>query len=125
MTEERLSEILSHWGVFNSRITEEVFADPHDKEGSNRTGIYIVKMKVHQHIPEWLPLDGLRVKVQYPNMKKQCNGCYENHLRKDCGNTVSCDKIPRPIKNFIRTDTFPLFTKQTVAGQLKVFFLGF
>ena len=46
MTEERLSEILSHWGVFNSRITEEVFADPHDKEGSNRTGIYIVKMKV-------------------------------------------------------------------------------
>ena len=44
-------------------------------------------MKVHQHIPEWLPLDGLRVKVQYPKMKKQCNGCYENHLRKDCGNT--------------------------------------
>ena len=90
VTEERLAEVLSHWGVLNSRITEEVFTDPHDNEGSNRTGIYIVKMKVHQHIPEWLPLDGLRVKVQYPGMKKLCNGCYGNHLRKDCNN----EKLP-------------------------------
>ena len=28
------------------------------------------------------------------------------------------DKIPRLIKNFKRTDTFPLITKQRVAGQL-------
>ena len=48
--------------------------------------ICVVRMMVHQHIPEWLSLDGLRVKIQYPKMKKQCNGCYENHLRKDCSN---------------------------------------
>ena len=28
------------------------------------------------------------------------------------------DKIPHLIKNFIRTDTYPLFTKHRVAGQL-------
>ena len=27
------------------------------------------------------------------------------------------DKIPRLVKNFIRTDTYPLFTKHRVAGQ--------
>ena len=35
-------------------------------------------------------MDGLRVKVQYPGMKKLCNGCYGNHLRKDCNN----EKLP-------------------------------
>ena len=86
ITEERLSEILTHWGVLNSRITEEVFNDPHDKEGSNRTGIYLVRMMIHQDIPEWLPAEGLRIKIQYAKIKKQFNNCYENHLRKDCEN---------------------------------------
>ena len=40
VTEERLNEVLSHWGVSSSKIMEEVFHDPYDKEGSNRTGIY-------------------------------------------------------------------------------------
>ena len=89
VTEERLNEILSHWGVISSRIREEVFNDPHDSEGSNRTGIYTVRMNLHQKIPEWLPLDGLRVRVQHQGMQKLCNGCYGHHIRKDC----SSDKI--------------------------------
>ena len=43
VTEERLNVVLSHWGVTSSKIMEEVFDDPHDKEGTNRTGIYTVK----------------------------------------------------------------------------------
>ena len=31
----------------SSRIQEEVFEDPHDKEGSNRMGIYTVRMVIH------------------------------------------------------------------------------
>ena len=84
VTEERLTEVLAHWGVMGSKIMEEVFHDPHDKEGSNRTGIYTVKMNLHQKIPEWLPLDGLRVKIQHKGIQKLCNTCYGNHLRKDC-----------------------------------------
>ena len=47
ITEERLNDVLSHWGVISSRIREEVFVDPHDKDGSNRTGIYTVRMYKH------------------------------------------------------------------------------
>ena len=65
ISEERLKEVLSHWGVFISRIREEVFRDPHDTDGSNRTGIYTVRMNLHQKIPEWLPLNGLRVRIQH------------------------------------------------------------
>ena len=60
--------------------------DPHNKDGSDRTGIYTVRMHLHQKIPEWLPLDGLRVQIQHPGMQKLCNGCYGDHLRKDCKN---------------------------------------
>ena len=83
---ERLCQVLSHWGVISSEIREEVFKDPFDQEGSNQTGIYTLRMFIHRDIPEWLPLEGLRVRIQYPRMKKLCNGCYENHLRKDCNN---------------------------------------
>ena len=43
VTEERLNEVLSHWGVLSSKIMEEVFHDPYDTEGSNMTRIYTVK----------------------------------------------------------------------------------
>ena len=33
VTEERLNEVLSHWGVMSSKIMEEVFHDPYDKDG--------------------------------------------------------------------------------------------
>ena len=84
VTEERLNEVLSHWGVLSSRIMEDVFHDPYDTEGSNRTGIYTVNMILHQKIPEWLPMDGLRIKIQHKGIQKLCSGCYGHHLRKDC-----------------------------------------
>ena len=86
ISEERLNNVLSHWGMISSRIREEVFLDPHDTEGSNRTGIYTARMNLHQKIPERLPLDGLRVRIQHQGMQKLCNGCYGHHLRKECQN---------------------------------------
>ena len=74
----------SHWGVLSSRIMEEVFHDLYDTEGSNRTGVYTVNMIQHQKIPEWLPMDGLRIKIQHKGIQKLCNVCYGHHLRKDC-----------------------------------------
>ena len=38
----------------------------------------------HQKIPEWLPLDGLRIKIQHKGMQKLCSVCFGHHLRKDC-----------------------------------------
>ena len=41
-------------------------------------------MIMDNEIPELLPLDGLRVKLQYRGVPKLCTGCYGKHLRRDC-----------------------------------------
>ena len=69
ITEERLKAALSHWGTVTTEIKEDLFTDPHDSEGTNRTGIYSLRMIMDNEIPELVPLDGLRVKLQL----KHCN----------------------------------------------------
>ena len=39
ITESRLKGALSNWGIVTTTIREELFTDPHDSEGMNRTGI--------------------------------------------------------------------------------------
>ena len=53
--------------------------DPHDKEGTNRTGIYSLKMILDSEMPEIIPLEGLRVKLQYQGVERQCNLCFGKH----------------------------------------------
>ena len=62
---------------------EEVFEDPLDPDGTNRTGIYVLRIKLSQEIPELIPLDGLRLKIMHHQVKKLCTRCYEPHLRKN------------------------------------------
>ena len=64
---------------------EEVFDDPLDKDGTNRTGVYILKIIPHMEIPELIP-NRERVKIQHYQVARLCTGCYERHLRKDCKN---------------------------------------
>ena len=95
-------EVLTHWGTLMSEIREETFEDPHDKEGTNRTGIYCAKVKFHQQMPEWLPLDGLRIKIQYHNIQRLCSNCYGKHLRKECTNSKkTCTDY---VKDFARSN---------------------
>ena len=84
VSENKLRAGLSHWGTITSEIKEELFIDPHDSEGTNRTGVYMLKMIVDQEIPEILPIEGLRVKLQYQGVKKLCTACFGKHLRKNC-----------------------------------------
>ena len=84
VTEERLKNALSYWGSVTTTIQEEVFTDPHDSDGTNRTGIYTVRMIMESELPEMIPLDGLRLKIQYQGVSKLCTGCYGKHLRKNC-----------------------------------------
>ena len=84
LTGERLKEALEHWGELTTEIKEEVFVDPHDKDGTNRTGVYVVRMRMDNELPELIPIDGLRVKCQYHTVKKLCTSCYGKHLRKNC-----------------------------------------
>ena len=61
-----------------------MFDDPLDPDGTNRTGIYLLRMKLSKEIPELIPLDGLRLKVIHHQVRKLCTRCYEAHLRKNC-----------------------------------------
>ena len=84
VTEEKLKEALSNWGKVKSEIKEELFLDPHDNDGTNRTGTYLLNMIIDTEIPEIIPLEGLRVKLQYQGVRKLCTICFGRHLRKDC-----------------------------------------
>ena len=72
MTFKKLKVVLYNWGTVKMEIKEELFLDPHDSEGTNRTGINLLNMIIHLEIPEIIPLEGLRVKLQYQGVAKLC-----------------------------------------------------
>jgi hypothetical protein len=46
---------------------------------------YIVDLTIGDHLPEWMPMFGKKVRIYYHGMRKQCSNCYDlDHLRKDC-----------------------------------------
>jgi hypothetical protein len=37
------------------------------------------------HVPEWLPMYGKKVRIFYHGMKRQCNGCFHlDHMKWEC-----------------------------------------
>ena len=58
IAEEKIKLGLSYWGDVLSEISEETFHDPHDKEGTNRTGTYSVTIRLSKPIPQWIPMGG-------------------------------------------------------------------
>ena len=84
LSRERLKSALSNWGEVLSEPKEEVFLDPLDPDGTNRTGTYLLRIKLSKEIPELIPLDGLRVKIIHHQVTKLCTRCYDTHLRRDC-----------------------------------------
>ena len=65
-------------------MVEDVFEDSEDSEGENTTGIYSVKMRLYNNIPQLLPIDGRRIKIYYRNIIKLCSSCFGTHNRREC-----------------------------------------
>ena len=84
--EKTIVEALSNWGELATDLKEELFHDPHDSEGTNRTSNYSVMMKINGNIPQLLPLWGKRVKIYYKGINKLCTCCFEKHQRSTCKN---------------------------------------
>ena len=53
-------------------------------DGTNQTGIYLMRIKPTAEIQELIPLDGLRLKIIHHQVKKLCTRCFDAHLRKNC-----------------------------------------
>jgi len=49
------------------------------------TGIYSVKMRLINQIPQFLPIDGKKIRIYYKGITKLCTKCYtRGHLRQAC-----------------------------------------
>ena len=86
VSKEMILSWLSFYGEVLSDLVEDVFEDSEDSEGTNATGIYSVKMKLTDSIPQLLPMDGRRIKVYYRGISKLCTSCFGKHVRRDCKN---------------------------------------
>ena len=85
---EVLVEYLSFFGRVESNIVEETFDDGSDPmaslDGTNRTGVYAVKLKLNGAVPELLPILGRRIKISYPGIQRLCTSCFGHHPRRVC-----------------------------------------
>ena len=73
LSESEILEWLNCFGEVISEITEEQF----DSEGLDPelppigNGTYIVKMKLSRDIPNWMPMYGRKICLEYPGSKRQ------------------------------------------------------
>ena len=100
---EMILKWLGKYGEVKSELVEDVFEDGEDSEGENATGIYSVKVKLNQSIPQLLPMDGRRVKIYYRGIQKLCTKCFGGHMSRNC----SVEKIPwlSYVRNFVESNS--------------------
>ena len=85
---------LSQYGTLMTDLTEdkvdlELSSDEEDLyQGAEITsGTYSAKMLLHSPIPQFLPIDGKKIRIYYRGIAKLCTKCYRHgHLRQGCRN---------------------------------------
>ena len=84
LTESEILSWLSCFGEVLSEISEEPFEsdglDPDLNPVGN--GTYFVRMKLTRDMPNWLPMFGRKICIDFPGVRRQCNGCYGPHAKK-------------------------------------------
>jgi hypothetical protein len=49
------------------------------------TDVMVCEIVLHRHIPEYLPIAGRKVQINYPGIPKACNNCYNvGHMKRNC-----------------------------------------
>ena len=85
----KMLEWLSYFGEIRSDLTEDVHEGSEDSEDDLQPvglGVYSVKMKLRRDIPQFIPMDGRRIRIYYRTIVKRCTNCFQQHLRKQCKN---------------------------------------
>ncbi len=85
---------LMEYGTLMSELTEdkidmELSSDEEELyQGVElTTGNYSVKMRLEREIPQFLPIDGKRIRIYYRGIHKLCSKCfYHGHIKRDCKN---------------------------------------
>ena len=68
-----MEDLFDDGGVLDSEI-----------HGTNRSGIYSVKIKLAKDIPQLLPIMGRRIKIQYKGVRRMCTNCFGQHPKQAC-----------------------------------------
>lgn len=92
--EQVIKTWLQKYGEILSDFEEEkiTVVDPDPEDGESLefevgSGRFKVKMKILNHIPQFLPMNGRKVRIYYRGMIKLCANCFEpNHLKSECSN---------------------------------------
>ena len=89
--EEEMMEWLRVYGETFGKLSENVHREeeyPLAKPTGN--GTYTVKMRLDKPIPQFLPMYGKKVRVNYRSQQTMCTNCYGRHPRKVC----KSEKVP-------------------------------
>jgi hypothetical protein len=89
---EQIIAWLSSFGEIKSELTEDVYEESDDSENDMPlgNGIYSVRMKIERDMPQFMPMHGKRVRLNYRGIVKRCTNCFQQHQRKFCKN----EKVP-------------------------------
>ena len=71
---------MGYYGELVSDIVEELFEDGlgalpggQEPEGTNRTGTYVVRVRLTRKVPEIVPIDGRRIRISYEGIQTLCS----------------------------------------------------
>ena len=89
---ETIRKWLLNYGTLMTELTEDKleFDVSSDEEElyqgvELKTGIYSIQMEIKNPIPQFLPIDGKRIKIYHKGIKKWCTNCFKaTHLRLAC-----------------------------------------
>ena len=104
LTESQILNWLVIFGEVISEITEEPFEEV---QGSTvptmppvGNGTYVVTMKLKKDLPNWIPMYGRKICLEYRGIRRQCNSCYGNHIKKNCRwERVSMEQLADKIRS--------------------------
>jgi hypothetical protein len=90
------------FGEIISEITEEPYADEGNKDDAMPpvgSGTYSVLMRLSSDMPNWVPIYGKKICLEYKGMRRQCNNCFGPHIRRYCkSERVSIEELASKIR---------------------------
>ena len=91
---------LKLYGEILSPLSEKLHPDS-TQEAPVGNGIYTVKMKLRKPIPQYLPVFGRKIRIDYLGINKSCYNCYGNHTRqKLINNQIEYDLLNKSLVSY-------------------------
>jgi hypothetical protein len=79
----RVDQIVAWLSKFGSVSTN--YQDFEKNSLGIRSDVFETEIALRCHVPEYLPIDGRKVLVNYPGIPKLCNNCYQTgHVKRSC-----------------------------------------